>query len=375
MRYTDCKENDLFSSIQFDNGEDDYTDVLNYLYQDFRTFGDGLLALAEKKEGKTIDTPPAYIKQKCKEAGIDISLLGSEPTIRKWFSQDIRPKKGEDSRRKLFVLAFTLGLSVDETKYLFQRIYLDRAFNQRDYREFIYYYCLNNHLSLHAADELIGQVSIDAAKKDDETVYTSYLENEVAELHGAAEILEFIHSHAHNFSVDTKSAKRELLTIKQSALHYAQLEADSEWDKTVFNGQDRTSDSFLYSLITQLSVAGKKGTVTIPFKNTVLPAEIKTNFPQVKSFSEKVDSTEELRKSIILLFSYVFWSQAKDSGIADCDLYDEYHDQLNDLLERAGLPTMYYGNPFDWLFLYCAYNENPLDIFRGVLAWVLDEAE
>lgn len=57
MRYTDYKENDLFSSIQFDNGEDDYTDVLNYLNQDFRTFGDGLLALAEKKEGKTIDTP------------------------------------------------------------------------------------------------------------------------------------------------------------------------------------------------------------------------------------------------------------------------------------------------------------------------------
>lgn len=122
MRYTDYKENDLFSSIQFDNGEDDYTDVLNYLNQDFRTFGDGLLALAEKKEGKTIDTPPAYIKQKCKEAGIDISLLGSEPTIRKWFSQDIRPKKGEDCRRKLFVLAFTLGLSVDETKYLFNRV-------------------------------------------------------------------------------------------------------------------------------------------------------------------------------------------------------------------------------------------------------------
>ncbi len=33
---------------------------------------------------------------------------------------------------------------------------------------------------------------------------------------------------------------------------------------------------------------------------------------------------------------------------------------------------MYPGNPNDWMFLYCALSDTPLDTFRGVLAEVLE---
>ena len=193
-------------------------------------------------------------------------------------------------------------------------------------------------------------------------------------------MIAYINSHAHNFAINTKSAKAELNNQKEKALDFARLEAEFAWDHSLYYGTNMASDSFLYEIITERTVSGDKGTVTLPFKNADLPKEIKNNFPQVKSLSDKVDSYEELRKAIILLFSYSFWRsattlQGEYGSIAAADFFDFYIDQLNDLLIRANLPELYYGNPYDWMFLYCTYADNPLDSFRGIISAVLDKEE
>ena len=54
-------------------------------------------------------------------------------------------------------------------------------------------------------------------------------------------------------------------------------------------------------------------------------------------------------------------------------LLDDYIAEVNNYLSDSGLPPMYYGNPYDWLFLYCALSDRPLDTFRGLIAEVLSE--
>ena len=117
-----------------------------------------------------------------------------------------------------------------------------------------------------------------------------------------------------------------------------------------------------------MNITGKKGTKTV-FSNANLPKEIKTRFPEAATFGEKDLTSEEYRKTIILLFSYCFWYQIQreeiDGGI------DDYTDELNNILFDCNYSGLYYGNPFDWLFLFCAQSEQPLDTFRELLAEVL----
>ena len=40
----------------------------------------------------------------------------------------------------------------------------------------------------------------------------------------------------------------------------------------------------------------------------------------------------------------------------------------------AGYPALYVGNPYDWLFLYAAHDEEPLKVFRGIWLELLDRA-
>ena len=52
-----------------------------------------------------------------------------------------------------------------------------------------------------------------------------------------------------------------------------------------------------------------------------------------------------------------------------------YTEQLNALLNECGFSPLYYGNPYDWMFLYCTLSDAPLDVFRGMILEVLSEEE
>lgn len=152
MDYTQQRE-DLIWNVDSDG--DEYQNVLRVLNEDFRTFGESVTALMEKKASHEIERPIEYLRECCEHTGVPLEDIGSAGTLRNWFSGKIRPKKGEDSREKMFALAFALRLSIPETSELFHKAYLDRAFNQRNYRELIYYFCIGRGLSYGAVCRLV----------------------------------------------------------------------------------------------------------------------------------------------------------------------------------------------------------------------------
>ena len=52
---------------------------------------------------------------------------------------------------------------------------------------------------------------------------------------------------------------------------------------------------------------------------------------------------------------------------ADTDA-DECLGQINHYLADAGYTELYYGNPYDWIFLFAMYDEYPLPTFREYIA-------
>ena len=374
--YTEQIQNELYEGkwSVYDTSEDDYAEMVDYLNSsNFRSFGEGLISVISKK---TLEDESALdcLKRCFKEKNIDIKELGSPNTPKNWLNGGERPKKGEDSRRKMFVLAFALGLSVEETVYLFQRVFLDRAFNPRNHKELIYYYCIENAFPFSKAVEMISQVDFENSDVTDKTVYTKVIADVIEQSKSESDIIQYINSHPHNFSINNIAAK-DIVTQYISRAKKFVLEEIQSFDSLYVANKDKDSTNFMYETIIGQTITTDRGTDKSLFKNADLPKEISTSFPTPQIFAKlhKNPTYDELRKMLIVLFSYCFWYKTqKTNDYADID---DYVEQLNDLLTEANLPTIYPGNPMDWLFCFCTMADRPLDTFRAILSEVLDVEE
>lgn len=373
QNYTDKMEEKIFQWDEFDDYNEDYTSLIDTLNSEdtFRTFGDGLLLFMQMNNPDlTADTAVKILEKLCSEQGVPVKDIASTNRLKSWFKGGSRPKKGEDSRKSMFALAFALELTPDKTAEMFHKVYLDRAFDCRNADEIIYYFCLNNKKSWADAKRLISLSQGTNGDNNDHTVFTSQLKSDIQSLNDESELISYISKHRHNLEKVNVSAKKNRQNLIGNAKTIAKIESESAEYDDVFKGSNKDSLNFLYEMITSLSVTGEKGTKTL-FKNARLPKEIRNRFPEAVALSKKEPTYEELRKLIILLFSYVYWYKTQKSDITP--MIDDYISEVNVYLTDSGLSPIYYGNPYDWLFLYCSLAERPLDTLRGILAEVLPE--
>ena len=78
-------------------------------------------------------------------------------------------------------------------------------------------------------------------------------------------------------------------------------------------------------------------------------------------------SDERVRKTLILLLFYRYWC---DMALRKHSYNSEYSDgerclsKINASMLEVGYPTLYAGNPYDWIFLFAMNDEQPLMAFR-----------
>lgn len=372
--YTEQMESKIFNQWdEFDNYNEDYSSLIDTLNGEntFRSFGDGLLLFMQKKKPNlTAETAVKLLDKLCLECKVPVKDIASANTLKSWFKGGPRPKKGEESRKSMFALAFALELTPAETAELFHKVYLDRAFDYRNADEIIYYFCLNNKKSWADVEGLISLSQGTNGDNNDHTVYTAQIRADIDLITDESELISYISKHRHNLEKANISAKKNLQDLISNAKTIAKTESESAEYDDIFKGSDKDSLNFLYEMVTSLSVSGDKGTKTL-FKNARLPKEIKNRFPEAATLSKNEPTYEELRKMIILLFSYVYWYKIQKSDTTP--MIDDYISEVDVYLTDSGLSPIYYGNPYDWLFLYCSLAERPLDTLRAILAEVLAE--
>lgn len=375
--YTSNLENEIWSLAEELDENEDISIAVGFLNskEGFQPFGTRLATfIANKLDLVSTDseTVRKAIKKKCSENGMELSEIASYNTLRSWFESDQRPKKGNGSRQSMFALAFAINLSVDETKELFHKIYLDRAFNYRDVQEIIFYFCLKNNKTWADAKRLIAEIDSLAKDYSDITQQTKAIADSINDFHADQDLLEYVCRNGHNFEKSNVKARDEFSRYLEDAKKYAKEEISSSYAREIYSGKwtEILSNNALYEIITGLNITGSKGTKTV-FNNADLPKEIKNRFPEAATFGKKDMTFEEYRKAIILLFSYGFWYQIQSLN-ADYE-FDDYLDTLNIVLFDCNFSELYYGNPFDWMFLFCAQDERPLDMFRGIISEVLPD--
>lgn len=385
--YTSNLENEIWNMAEELDENDDCESVIDFLNSkdSFQPFGARLAAFIANKldlPSKDRKTVVGALAKQCEENGVALSEIASDSTLRNWFEKDKRPKKGIASRQSMFALAFALCLSVDETRDLFHKIYLDRAFNYRDEKEIIYYFCLKNGKSWTDATRLISDAEKMSKDYSDNTQNTQIISSSVDSFQAEQDLLDYLHQNGHNFERNSVTARKKVNDLLVEAKLKAKKEIqDTRDSEDVFDESGKVqrsykgkwinefSNNFLFERITGVDVGGKTGTKTV-FKNAALPKEIKNRFPEALTFGKDDMTSEEYRKVIILLFSYCQWIDIK--GLPD-DYYDidDYTSDLNNVLFECCFSPLYYGNPFDWLFLFCAQSEEPLVMLREILSEVL----
>ena len=86
---------------------------------------------------------------------------------------------------------------------------------------------------------------------------------------------------------------------------------------------------------------------------------------------------ERIRKLLILLEFYAFWAdKVVTTGYAK-ETRDRVRDAdkclslINKYLIDSGYPELYYGNPYDWIFMWALNSDRPLEEFRYYMGEVL----
>lgn len=415
---------DTFDEEFSDAAEEDLEQfVLNFISDPahYINFGTGLSFFLQR-HGYTGDLENTSEKIKYLSQALEKQGLSLEPkTLSNWFTNKVRPMYKENQREAIYKICFALELSHTETKNFFNHIYFDRPFNFRYPREFVYYFCLKNHLNYQEAVGIIDAIKTHSEVTSpawDATILTSHIQRNLQCLTTPEAIIDYVVNHPNNFSKYNVSVVNridqllgELLGSDQDKARIQTYRktytfpADPEFDSitvreaylsevalpdtgvalkadSIFAHRDVTSIDFLLSTIYQLDLkksSAQKVRQQFESSHPLFVRQITDmlllNFPDKKGFSNILASTKErkasydaMRKALILLHFYKFWTEDFLENGEYTYVYDDYIDCINAELIALGLGQLYVVNPYDRLFMICATTEEPLTLFREIIA-------
>lgn len=405
------------SALELDPADEEFAPKLEEICASFRDFGTSLSEFLANRYG--IEKDPSacldLLQRKFREN------IGTKPRgMEKWFTNG-----AGISRKTAFQLVFALDLDVDETNDFFRRIYLDRSFNCHDLTEAVYYFCRKHHLDYKTAKEILTEVE-QAAKsvpsKDPkehrtrEVLFTSSIRNMISSMTSKDQLVKYLCDNYDAFTASQVSARAQIRELwdeitKDGGLAKKEAEcllSESMAYSFVQKGEDSrdkeekeeaarfrsdvpavgTGSDSVWSTLSQIfGLDGKqmqdfgrdRSLRPILKKNSILHAQAQRDFPDrdgiEKAKSGAKMSDDRIRRILVLLGFYAFWAgrlcdeNGKKRTVQKSDGADCYY-TLNRRLLEAGFQSLYFGNPYDWIFLWSMKDEDPLGTFRYYLGEV-----
>ncbi|MCM1232940.1 MAG: hypothetical protein NC489_22675, partial [Ruminococcus flavefaciens] len=372
--------------------DDNYTEKLIEVMQSFLETNEALDAFLVSRgyDGDPTDEKKkiAFIKMHLHEAGI------AKPSNRNaWFDNKI-------GRLPAVQLCFAFGLNLQESQEFFRKVCLDRGLDCHNIEEAIYYYCLKNGLGYGKAEKLIERVSRVPQKEgidlSGNILYTGSIIQELERISSEDELVSFFEKNIRQFAYNNATAWRKIKDIWETIAKIDGL-ADQESeclfihdyakaDAYVVSGdKDKHAKRSTWGIYKQIlgidddfqegKNGGERTIKPILKDNPLIHSLAEKEFPNRQNIEHILNgntkSSEGIRKTLILLLFYKFWvKSALDQKSGSYKYKREDHederclDQMNQHLIEAGYPTLYYGNPYDWIFLYAIRDEYPLETFR-----------
>lgn len=397
--YTSCLSN---KGCDISPEDENYKQELLDVVKSFRTFDAALDEFIVQKgysgDIADIDAKVKFIKEQFDKAGVPLETR----ILRGWFQKHTQA----DKREIAIKFCFAFQLTLQETQDFFRRVYFQRNLDCHNIQEAIYYYCICRHLSYSEAHALIAKAPSQDGKGpvdfSADVLYTGTIIRELERFQSPEELLAFFTENSGQFGYNNATAKRyinELWRRIVGANGLADREIRRRFPKKTLSDKARSVwDIYLqiFGLLDFEEIDGKVRGIVAPLagdrtfqtileENELIHPIVRKCFPDRQGLENiikgKYRSDEVVRKTLILLAFYRFWADlflndtaseyaAKPKDAQRCVA------SINRLLLDASYPELYEGNPYDWIFLFAAQDEYPLEAFRFFMREVyLDKVE
>jgi|GEM_PF-3668110 len=332
-------------------------------------------------------------------------LMSLRKNLRNWLTGSNRPDMAEGNRERVFDILLALGCTMEEVNWFQSHVYFDRPFYCRSIRDAVYFFSFYHGYTPEHCRLLLEQVShLDLAVSPEHPVNTQAVREKLEHIRSGddEELIRFIQANGSAFTswqvkattvikallnvIQGKKEDKENLDqyIRQHELknlsdtgyvvqEYALLHrsAASEFPDVSIDSID-----FMLAMILNSTETGK---AAVYASNEDLNKLIRRNFPNRNVFSSILKgsskSYEAVRKVIILLQFYAcaFMEPLEVDAPSASGHFDYYETKMNDALDRAGFDTLFYGNPYDLIFMLAARSDEPLLMLRDIISMACNE--
>lgn len=361
--------------------DDNYTEELIRFAKRFRFFDEALTEyiLQHDYNGDANDTEGkiAYLKSKFENAGIS-----APRNLKKWFTEHKRLE-----RRTAFQICFALELDLAETEDFFRRVVLERGFDCHYMEEAVYYFAIKNSLKYSDAAAVLEQIPASGKENIDfgkQVYYTSSIVEEIDRFTKPEELLSFFNGNIHQFVYNNATAYKYIHEIWEKIAALDGLAIKEKRELLPSNEEEDADEKKLSIWDVYLQILGfeeselklldaDRSIKPILKDNILLHPIAQESFPDREGIQNilagKHVSYERVRKIIILLVFYKYWVtlalKRKDGTYrAKGGEADRCLSEINKYLLDAGYPELYFGNPYDWVFMYAMQDDFPLLTFR-----------
>lgn len=382
--YTSCLSN---KGCDISPEDENYKQELLDVVKSFRTFDAALDEFIVQRgysgDIVDIDAKVKFIKEKFDKAGIPMETR----ILRGWFQKHTQA----DKREIAIKFCFAFQLTQKEVQDFFRRVYLQRNLDCHNVQEAIYYYCICHCLPYSEAQALIAKAPSQNGKGDvdfgADVLYTGTIIRELERFQSPEKLLAFLTENSRQFGYNNATAKRYINELwkriaRENGL--ADREIRRRFPKKTFSDKARSVWGIYQQIFGMLDfdkvggdklflVAGDRTVQPLLKANGMIHPLVRKSFPDRQGLEAIISgnwqSDEVVRKTLILLAFYRFWV-----ALFLKDPASEYAAKPNDpqrcvasinrLLMDASYPELYAGNPYDWIFLFAAQDEYPLEAFR-----------
>ena len=313
-------------------------------------------------EGESDSDIVSFLLGLCKDHGADIS----RQTLSNWICESA-PSGGAQSRNNVYRLCFALDFDENRTAEFFLKAYLEKPFNFKDVGECVYYYCLKNKLPYGDAVRIIKTIN-ELPESDNGAFETNtvFIERNVTEITNERKLIDYIAANRAGFKEQGTRARVKLNELLRKCYEIAQQESDLYPGQ--FNVNKVNNPDALLKVIYDYDARKMRYDKKISISKSNFPRAIKRNFPQRQQIEDIIKgrgSFDSIRKALVVLEFYHYYGDALING-AQGD-FDEFTDEMNSILQDTGYIQLYWRNPFDWMFGYCAVSNEPMYTFRDLI--------
>ena len=246
------------------------------------------------------------------------------------------------NRRNNFDLCMALGMDLNETAAFFRKYYQSEAFNFKNGIDAIYAYALWHKKSYAFVETSLRRLKTCDKRRAGETC-TEEIAETIFEETDAGKFLSYMANHCYDREMFYGRARKEILDLMESCA--ARSHAELHERLMGFNFQSYEKEKVE--------------------KSQALPKMVTEDLPSDQTFGRiqagKPVSYDTLRKTMIILAFYDFYSQAGENTHILQNLMD-FYEETDQRLISCGFTPLYVRNPFDALMVSCA--RDPFPVYR-----------